>query len=217
MAGNAYLRTFGKRWMKPLTLIALIAPFAYLAVLWTLMLTNTDPYIMGFNPVQWTHRYLGDTAIRVLLVTLAISPIRDITGWQPIALIRRRIGLGAFFYAFLHMLAYLGLDREWSLAKLWEDVMLRTYIMLGMAALVLMIPLAVTSTNGMIRRLGRKVWDRLHWLIYPLAILAVAHNLLMVKIIDGDPTIHAVILAALLLWRLGRFGLKRLKPAQAAT
>jgi len=217
MAGNAYLRTFGKYWMKPLTLIALIAPFAYLAVLWTLMLTNTDPYIMGFNPVQWTHRYLGDTAIRVLLVTLAISPIRDITGWQPIALIRRRIGLAAFFYAFLHMLAYLGLDREWSLAKLWEDVMLRTYIMLGMAALVLMIPLAVTSTNGMIRRLGRKVWDRLHWLIYPLAILAVAHNLLMVKLIDGDPTIHAVILAALLLWRLGRFGLKRLKPAQAAT
>jgi len=217
MAGNAYLRTFGKYWMKPLTLIALIAPFAYLAVLWTLMLTNTDPYIMGFNPVQWTHRYLGDTAIRVLLVTLAISPIRDITGWQPIALIRRRIGLAAFFYAFLHMLAYLGLDREWSLAKLWEDVMLRTYIMLGMAALVLMIPLAVTSTNGMIRRLGRKMWDRLHWLIYPLAILAVAHNLLMVKLIDGDPTIHAVILAALLLWRLGRFGLKRLKPAQAAT
>ena len=217
MAGNAYLRAFGKHWMKPLTLIALIAPFAYLAVLWTLMLTNTDPYIMGFNPVQWTHHYLGDTAIRILLVTLAISPIRDITGWQPIALIRRRIGLAAFFYALLHMLAYLGLDREWSLAKLWEDVMLRTYIMLGMAALVLMLPLALTSTNGMIRRLGRKVWDRVHWLIFPLAILAVAHNLLMVKVIDGDPTTHAVILAALLLWRVARFALKRLKPAAAAT
>jgi sulfoxide reductase heme-binding subunit YedZ len=74
----------------------------------------------------------------------------------------------------------------------------------------------VTSTNGMIRRMGRKAWERLHWLIYPLAILAVAHNLLMVKIIDGDPTIHAVILAVLLLWRLGRWGLKRLKPAEAA-
>ena len=76
------------------------------------MLTNTDPYIMGFNPVQWTHRFLGDTAIRVLLATLAVSPIRDITGWAPIALIRRRIGLAAFFYAVLHMLAYLGLDRN---------------------------------------------------------------------------------------------------------
>ena len=216
MAANPYLRAFGRHWMKPLALVALIAPFAYLAFLWTMMLTNTDPYIMGFNPVQWTHRYLGDTAIRILLVTLAISPIRDITGWAPITLIRRRIGLAAFFYAALHMLAYLGLDREWSLAKLWEDISIRTYIMLGMAALTLMIPLAVTSTNGMIRRLGRKTWDRLHWLIYPLAILAVAHNLLMVKVIDGDPTTHAVILAALLLWRVGRFGLKRLKPAEAA-
>lgn len=217
MAGNAYLRAFGKHWMKPLTLIALVAPFAYLAVLWTLMLTVPEQaYIMGFNPVQWTHRYLGDTAIRILLVTLAISPIRDITGWAPITLIRRRVGLAAFFYAALHMLAYLGLDREWSLAKLWEDIVIRTYIMLGMAALVLMIPLAITSTNGMIRRLGRKTWDRLHWLIYPLAILAVAHNLLMVKIMEGDPTTHAIILAVLLLWRVGRGLLKRLKPAQAA-
>ena len=217
MAANPYLRAFGKTWMKPLTLIALIAPFAYLAVLWTLMLTNTDPYIMGFNPVQWTHRYLGDTAIRVLLATLAVSPIRDITGWQPIALIRRRIGLAAFFYATLHLTAYLWLDKNWDLVALWEDILIRTYIMLGMAAVVMMIPLAITSTNGMIRRLGRKTWDRLHWLIYPLAILAVAHNLLMVKLIEGDPTIHAVILAALLLWRIGRWAMKHLKPAQAAT
>jgi sulfoxide reductase heme-binding subunit YedZ len=215
---NAYLRAFGKHWMKPLTLIALVAPFAYLAGLWTLMLTVPEQaYIMGFNPVQWTHRYLGDTAIRILLITLAISPLRDITGWAPITLIRRRIGLAAFFYAALHMLAYLGLDREWSLAKLWEDIVIRTYIMLGMAALVAMIPLALTSTKGMIRRLGRKTWDRLHWLIYPLAILAVAHNLLMVKIMEGDPTIHAITLAALLLWRLVRWSLKRLKPAEAAT
>jgi sulfoxide reductase heme-binding subunit YedZ len=216
MAGNAYLRTFGKHWMKALTLVVLVAPFVYLAVLWTLMLTNTEPYVMGFNPVQWTHRYLGDTAIRILLAALAISPIRDLTGWAPITLIRRRIGLAAFFYAALHMLAYLGLDREWSLAKLWEDVAIRTYIMLGMASLTLMIPLAITSTNGMIRRLGRRTWDRLHWLIYPLAMLAVAHNLLMVKLIDGDPTIHAAILAGLLLWRIGRWAIKQFRGAQTA-
>jgi len=217
MPHNPYLRAFGKTWMKPLTLVALIAPFAYLAYLWTLMLTNTDPYIMGFNPVQWTHRYLGDTAIRVLLATLAISPIRDITGWAPIALIRRRIGLAAFFYAALHLTAYLWLDKNWDLGLLLEDIMIRTYIMLGMAALTLMIPLAITSNNTSIRRLGRKTWDRLHWLIYPLAILAVAHNLLMVKLIEGDPTTHAIILAALLLWRVGRWTLGKLKPAQAAT
>lgn len=213
---NPYLRAFGKHWMKPLTLAALIAPFAYLAYLWTLMLTNTDPYIMGFNPVQWTHRYLGDTAIRVLLATLAVSPIRDITGWAPIALIRRRIGLAAFFYAALHLLAYLALDLQWSLTDLWEDIVIRTYIMFGMAALTLMIPLAITSNNTSIRRLGRQTWDRLHWLIYPLAIFAVAHNLLMVKLIEGDPTIHAIILAVLLLWRAGRWTMGKLKkPAEA--
>ncbi len=136
---------------------------------------------MGFDPVKWTHHYLGDTAVRILLVTLAVTPVRDLTGWAPIALIRRRIGLAAFFYAVLHMLAYLGLDRGWSLVKLWEDVVVRTYITLGMIALVMMVPLLLTSTNGMIRRLGRQTWDRIHWMIYPLAILAVAHNILMQK------------------------------------
>ena len=85
------------------------------------------------------------------------------------------------------MLAYLGLDKEWSLAALWEDVVIRTYITLGMAALTLMIPLAITSNNSSIRRLGRKTWDRLHWLIYPLAILAVTHDILMQKTFQPTP------------------------------
>jgi sulfoxide reductase heme-binding subunit YedZ len=216
MAGNAYLRAFGKHWMKPLTLAALIAPFAFLA--WQFYQVLTDPLsdAMGTDPVAYIHHFLGDTAIRILLITLAISPIRDITGWAPIALIRRRVGLAAFFYAALHMLAYLWLDKDWSLSALWEDMVIRTYIMLGMAALVLMIPLAVTSNNTMIRRLGRQTWDRLHWLIYPLAILAVAHNLLMVKIIYGDPLIHAVILVLLLGWRVGRWGMGKLRAPAAA-
>lgn len=216
MTGNATLRAFGKTWMKPVTLVALIAPFAFLAWQWIQVLTGINSRAMGTDFVAYTHHFLGDTAIRILLVTLAISPIRDITGWAPIALIRRRIGLAAFFYAALHMIAYLWLDRNWDLGLLWEDMVMRTYIMLGMAALVLMIPLAVTSTNGMIRRLGRKTWDRVHWLIYPLAILAVAHNLLMVKVIYGDPLMHAVILTLLLGWRVGRWGFGKLKaPATA--
>ena len=191
MAHSAFLRTFGKHWMKPLTLAALIAPFAYLAVLWILMINN-QPTPMGWDPVKWTHHYLGDTAIRILLVTLAISPIRDITGWAPIVLIRRRIGLAAFFYALLHMFAYLGLDLEWSWPKLWDDIVMRTYITFGMIALLAMVPLAVTSTNGMIRRLGRKTWDRIHWLIYPLAIFAVTHNILMQKtLFQVQPMTHA--------------------------
>jgi sulfoxide reductase heme-binding subunit YedZ len=215
MAHSAFLRSFGKHWMKPLTLAALIAPFAWLAYQWTMMLLGL-PNDMGWNVGQWTHRYLGDTAIRILLVTLAISPIRDITGWAPIVVIRRRIGLAAFFYAALHLLAYFWLDRNWSITGLIEDVTLRTYIMLGMAALTLMIPLAITSNNSSIRKLGRKAWDRLHWLTYPVAILAVAHNLLMVKVIEGDPTIHAAILAVLLLWRVGRWVIGKLKPAEVA-
>jgi methionine sulfoxide reductase heme-binding subunit len=215
MAHSPILRSFGKHWLKPLTLVALIAPFAWLAYQWALMLAGL-PNDMGWNVGQWTHRYLGDTAIRILLVTLAISPIRDITGWAPIVVIRRRVGLAAFFYAALHLLAYFWLDRNWSLPGLLQDVTLRTYIMLGMAALTLMIPLAITSNNSSIKKLGRKAWDRLHWLIYPLAILAVAHNLLMVKVVEGNPTIHATILGVLLLWRVGRWVIGKLKPAQVA-
>jgi methionine sulfoxide reductase heme-binding subunit len=217
MAHSAFLRNFGKHWMKPLTLAALLAPFLYLAVLWIMMLNGMQTP-MGWDPVKWTHHYLGDTAIRILLVTLAITPVRDITGWAPIVVIRRRIGLAAFFYALLHMFAYLGLDRGWSLVKLWEDVVVRTYITLGMIALVMMVPLALTSTNGMIRRLGRKTWDRIHWLIYPLAILAVAHNILMQKtLFQIQPWTHATILAALLGWRVVRWGVGKLKPqAEAA-
>ena len=216
MAHSALLRTFGKHWMKPLVLAALIAPFAYLAVQWILMFSGL-PHAMGWDVVKWTHHYLGDTALRILLVTLAISPIRDITGWAPIALVRRRIGLAAFFYAALHMLTYFGLDLGFSLPKLWEDVVVRTYITFGMIALVSMIPLALTSTNGMIRRLGRKTWDRLHWLIYPLAILAVLHDILMQKTFpQPTPLVHAAILGLLLGWRIVRWGLARLNPAEAA-
>lgn len=220
MAHSALLRTFGKHWMKPLTLVALLLPILLLALQWTFRLTNTGaefvPSEMRWSAAKWTHHYLGDTAIRILLVTLAISPIRDITGWAPIVVIRRRIGLAAFFYAFLHMLAYVWLNLDWSMEKLWDDIVFRTYITFGMAALVLMAPLAITSNNSMIRRLGRKAWDRLHWLIYPLAILAVAHNILMQKtLFQPTPMVHAAILAVLLGWRVVRWGLKRLKPAEA--
>jgi sulfoxide reductase heme-binding subunit YedZ len=210
------LRAFGKTWMKPVTLILLVAPFAYLVALWIMGLNGMQTPL-GYDPVKWTHHYLGGTAIRILLITLAISPVRDITGWAPIVVIRRRIGLAAFFYATLHMLTYLGLDKQWSLPALWDDIVIRTYITLGMAALILMTPLAITSHNSMIRMMGRKAWDRLHWLVYPLAILAVSHNILMQKtLFQFQPWVHATILVLLLGWRIVRWGLKRLRPAEAA-
>ena len=214
MAGNAALRAFGRLWLKPLTLLALAVPFLFLAWQWMQVLTGIDPRAMGTDFVAYTHHFLGDTAIRVLLITLAISPLRDLTGWAPLAIVRRRIGLAAFVYSALHMIAYLWLDQNWDLALLWEDMVLRTYIMLGMLALVMMLPMALTSTNGMIRRLGRKAWDRVHWLIYPLAVLAVVHNLLMVKVIYGAPLAHAVILAGLLAWRLWKLATGRRAAAR---
>jgi len=204
VAHSPFLRTFARHWLKPLTLAALLAPAIYLAADW-ISAVNGGPNDLGFNPVQTTHHFLGETAIRVLLVTLAISPIRDITGWAPIALVRRRIGLAAFFYALLHLLAYVGLDLQFSMPGLVKDVLKRTYITFGMAAFVLLIPLALTSTNGMIRRLGRKTWDRLHWLIYPLAILAVTHHFFAEKGLQPGPLIHITILTLLLGWRVVRW------------
>lgn len=190
--------------MKPLTLVALLAPLAWL-VLQVVLLIQGQPNDMGVNPAEYIHHFLGDTAIRVLLATLAVTPVRDITGWAPVILIRRRIGLAAFFYALLHIVAYLWLDLLWSLSALWEDVLKRMYITLGMAAFALLVPLAVTSTNGMIRRLGRTAWERLHWLIYPIAVLAVFHQTLMTKSLQWGEIVHGGILAVLLLWRVPKW------------
>lgn len=204
MSGSPALRAFAKHWMKPLTLVALLAPLAWL-VLQVVLLIQGQPNDMGVNPAEYIHHFLGDTAIRVLLATLAVTPVRDITGWAPVILIRRRIGLAAFFYALLHIVAYLWLDLLWSLSALWEDVLKRMYITLGMAAFALLVPLAVTSTNGMIRRLGRTAWERLHWLIYPIAVLAVFHQTLMTKSLQWGEIVHGGILAVLLLWRVPKW------------
>jgi methionine sulfoxide reductase heme-binding subunit len=215
VAGSPALRAFARRWMKPLTLAALIAPGAFLV--WQLwLLLSGRPNDMGVNPAEYIHHFLGDTALRILLVTLAVSPVRDITGWAPIILIRRRIGIAAFVYAVLHVIAYLWLDLLWSLTALWEDVLKRTYITLGMAAIMLLVPLAITSTNGMIRRLGRSRWQKLHFLIYPLAILAVLHHWLLEKGFQIEPLIHAAILAVLLAWRMGRWLIARRSAPAAA-
>lgn len=203
---------FSNVWLKPLTLAALIAPFLYLVLQFVLTL-NGLPSELGFNPAEWTHRFLGDTALRILQIALAITPLREITGWGQLLRVRRRIGLAAFFYALLHIVAYLWFDLLWSMAALWEDVLKRTYITLGMAAVALMTPLALTSTNGMIRRLGAAAWRRLHWLVYPAAVLGVLHHIFMVKGVQPEPLVHAAILALLLGWRVWR----RVSPKRSGT
>ncbi|MCG8443377.1 MAG: sulfoxide reductase heme-binding subunit YedZ [Caulobacterales bacterium] len=188
----------------PLAFWILMAPLLWLAWQWIALLAGW-PNALGFNPIQATHHFLGQTAIRVLLVALAITPARDWTGYAPLLRIRRRVGLFAFGYALLHLLAYFGLDLFFSLSALWADVVERTYITFGMAALVLLIPLAITSHNALIRQLGSARWRRLHWLVYPLAALAVTHHVFAERGAQLGPWAHAGILAALLGWRAAKW------------
>jgi len=156
---------------------------------------------LGANPIeQVTHR-TGRWALILLFVSLGVTPVRRITGWNPIIRLRRPLGLFAFFYGVLHLSIYVGLDRFFDFSTLIEDVLKRPYITVGTASLLMLTALAATSTRGAVRRLGRN-WQRLHWLVYPAAILGVLHFLWLVKPpAIRRPLTYAAWLAALLLLR----------------
>jgi len=189
--------------------MALSLPALWLGWQWAVLLGG-HPSDLGVNPVETTNRFLGDTALRVLLITLAITPLRDLTGYAPLTRLRRMAGLFAFFYVCLHLTSYLGLDLFFSLAKLWKDIVKRTYITLGMSAFALLIPLALTSTHGALRRLGPRRWALLHTLVYPAAILAVVHHIFMAKGFQIMPLVHGAILLLLLGWRVVKWQRKSL-------
>ena len=156
---------------------------------------------LGANPAEALQLETGIWALRFLVITLAVTPIRRLTKWNGVIRFRRMLGLFAFFYAVLHLLAYAVLDRYMDFAGVWEDVAKRPFITAGMIAFVAMIPLAVTSTRGWIRRLGRR-WQMLHRLIYLSAVAAAVHYLWKVKIMSGSPVYYALIIAALLAFRV---------------
>jgi sulfoxide reductase heme-binding subunit YedZ len=157
---------------------------------------------LGANPIEAVTRGLGDWALRLLLVTLAITPLRRATGWPWLMKLRRMLGLYVFFYASLHLVAYLWLDQFFDWTEIGRDILKRPFITAGMLAFLLLVPLAVTSSNAMVRRLGGRRWQRLHRLIYPLAMIAVLHFAWMVKVDITEPAIYGVILAVLLGLRL---------------
>jgi methionine sulfoxide reductase heme-binding subunit len=195
--------------LKLVFFMALSLPALWLGWQWAVLLGG-HPSDLGVNPVEATNRFLGDTALRVLLITLAITPLRDLTGYAPLTRLRRMAGLFAFFYVCLHLTSYLGLDLFFSLAKLWKDIVKRTYITLGMSAFALLLPLALTSTHAALRRLGPRRWALLHTLIYPAAILAVVHHVFMAKGFQIMPLVHGVILLFLLGWRVVKWQRKSL-------
>ena len=168
---------------------------------------------LGANPIEELLHRAGKWGLRFLLVTLAVTPLRRLTGWNWLIRFRRMLGLFAFFYLLLHFLIYAGLDQRFDLAAIAEDIVERPYITIGVLGLLLLVPLAATSTQGMMRRLGRR-WQKLHRLIYPAAILGVWHFYWQVKLDTLEATVYAAILAALLLARIRRRPAGRAGPVR---
>jgi len=169
---------------------------------------------LGANPIEELIHRCGEWGLKFLLITLAVTPLRRLTGWNWLIRFRRMLGLFAFFYVLLHFLVYAGLDQRFALGAIVEDITERPYITLGMTALVLLIPLAATSTKGMMRRLGR-YWQRLHRLVYLIAVLGVWHFYWQVKLDTLEPLVYAAILAVLLGYRLAHWWRRR-APGKSA-
>ena len=157
---------------------------------------------LGANPIEFFIRTTGVLTLTFILITLAITPIRKIFGWNEAIKYRRMLGLYAFFYVCIHLSTYIIFDRELSISALISDVIQRPFITFGMAAFLLMVPLAITSTNKMVKRLGGKRWQRLHRSIYVIGILGVIHFYMLVKSDEFYPMSFGILLAGLLIYRV---------------
>lgn len=183
------------RWFKVVVFLACLEPLGRLG--W-----KAYQGMLGANPIEVITHSTGDWTLIFLLVTLAITPLRKLTGLSWLIRYRRMVGLFAFFYAFLHFLTYIWLDKFFDLHEMLADVAKRRFITAGLTAFVLLIPLAVTSTGGWIRRLGGKRWAWLHRLIYVSAMAGVVHYVWLVKADLRKPLEYALILSLLLGYRL---------------
>ena len=185
---------------KTLLHLAALTPLAIL--LWQMWeVARTGSNALGADPVAEIEHRLGLWALRFLMLTLAITPLRQLTGWNVLVRFRRMLGLYAFAYATLHFAAYLGLDLRGYWTQIFEDIAKRPYITVGFLAWLLLVPLAITSTTGWIKRLGRN-WARLHMLVYAAVVLAVLHFWWLVKSDIREPALYAGIAALLLGFRI---------------
>ncbi len=189
---------------KAPVVLACLAPIAWLA--WAAVEGR-----LGANPISEITKETGTWTLRFVVLTLAITPVRKLTGWNLLVRYRRMLGLFAFFYGTLHFVTYVWLDQFFDLASITKDVLKRPFITVGFAAFLLMAPLALTSTTGWIRRLGGKRWQALHRLIYATAVLGVVHYWWLVKADISRPLAYGAIVATLLAARLALRG--KAKPA----
>ncbi len=185
---------------KAVVFVACLVPLA-----WLFWLANT-PGVggsgLGANPQEFLNRYLGQWALKFLIMAIAITPARKLFGWSGLTRYRRMIGLYAFFYVVLHVTSYVVIDQTFNWPEIWQDILKRNFITVGMVCLLALIPLAITSNNAMIRRLGGRAWRNLHKLIYAIVPLACLHFFMMRKGIQMEPLVYGAIIAALLMVRL---------------
>lgn len=179
-------------WLRQVTLVLLCLPALHLAWRWF-----TDD--LGARPVTEATHVTGDWAVVFILCSLALTPARGVFEWMPLVQIRRRVGVAAALYAGLHFLIYVA-DQKWNLVVVALEIIKRFYLTIGFTALLALAALAITSTNGWQRRLKRN-WKRLHWLVFPAAVLAILHFFIQSKANVGEPTVAAGLFAWLILWR----------------
>ncbi|MCI0505231.1 MAG: sulfoxide reductase heme-binding subunit YedZ [Gammaproteobacteria bacterium] len=178
-----------RRYIKPAVFLICLIPLA-------ILVCDAFHQALGANPVEKITHRTGDWSLRFLLITLAVTPLRKLFGWKSLMRYRRMLGLFAFFYVCLHFATYLVFDHFFDIGEMAKDIAKRPYITVGFTAFLLLIPLAVTSTGKMMKRLGRH-WQRLHQLVYVSAVCGILHYLWLVKADLLQPLIYAVILLLL--------------------
>jgi sulfoxide reductase heme-binding subunit YedZ len=197
------------RWIKVIVFLLCLGPAGWLG--WRVYTQE-----LTANPLEYITHFTGDWALRGIVVTLAITPLRKLLGLPDLIRFRRMVGLYAFFYASLHFLTYLWLDRLFDFSDLAKDIAKRPFITAGFAAFLMMLPLAVTSTKGWIRRMGGKRWQRLHRLVYLSAIVGVIHYKWLLKSDFRLPYLYGTIIGVLLLYRVAVWLRGRSLPSRAA-
>jgi methionine sulfoxide reductase heme-binding subunit len=179
------------RVVKPVLYIAAVLPFAWL------VFALVSGLVMG-DEVKFMQHVTGDTALTCLMLSLTITPLRRLTGWNEVIKVRRLIGLTAFWYACLHLSTYLVFDQALSIDEIAKDIVKHPWVLVGFTAFLCLVPLAITSTTGWVRRLGGKRWQRLHRLVYVAAIAGVLHYFWLVKKDIQAPLVYGAILLVLL-------------------
>jgi sulfoxide reductase heme-binding subunit YedZ len=203
------------RWIaKPLLFALCLGPLGWLA--WEIFAGGLAPAGgLGANPIEAINRFLGDWGLRFLLITLAMTPLSGVIGSPTPIRFRRMLGLFAFAYVTLHISSYTGLDQRFDWGDIWGDIVKRNYITVGMATFLMLVPLAATSTKGMVRRLGASRWLKLHRLVYVAGITGVFHYTMMIKADIREPMAYAAILAVLLGYRVVKRKKRRRRRAKS--